>query len=122
MTISHYTDGLPTAPELVKNGRKSVGAQKAKASTQQLFAIHGLLLVFTFVILMPLGIAGIRSGHQNSFKIHWIVQICSTSIAVVTMGLSVCLSWEMIRVTRSLVRKIRKRLIRKTGNNTSRCS
>ncbi|KAH8807290.1 hypothetical protein F5884DRAFT_899707 [Xylogone sp. PMI_703] len=87
MTVSHYTDVAPIAPELVKNGRKSVGVGSGEGShssswtPRQLYAIHGLILAFAFVILMPLGVAGIRSGHPKAFKIHWIIQISSAILA-----------------------------------------
>ncbi|KAH6675057.1 hypothetical protein B0J14DRAFT_588832 [Halenospora varia] len=101
MTISHYPKGTPIAPDLVDNGRKSVGAQKSSSwSPQQLFAIHGLLLAFAFVIMMPLGIAGIRSGYQKAFKIHWMIQMCSVSIALMGIVLGIYLTWgHSIKIT-----------------------
>lgn len=83
MTLSHDIDGNPVVPELVDNGRKSIGAEKDSSwKSSQLFAIHGLLLAFAFVLLMPLGVAGIRSGHPNAFMIHWVIQLSSVAFAV----------------------------------------
>lgn len=94
MTLSHSVDDTPVAPELVNNGRKSVGAEKDSSwKPNQLFAIHGLLLATAFVLLMPLGIAGIRSGHPNAFKIHWIIQLSSVALAVSGMVWGIYLTW-----------------------------
>ena len=95
MTVSHYTDSAPEAPELVENGRKSVGVPNTSTSwtPRKLFAIHGLLLAFSFVFMMPLGVAGIRSGHKKSFKIHWVIQVAAVCVAITAITLGMYLSW-----------------------------
>jgi hypothetical protein len=94
MTVSHFADEIPVAPELVENGRKSIGAEKDSSWTpSQLFAIHGLLLASAFVVLMPLGIAGIRSGRTNAFTIHWVIQLSSVAFAVSGMMWGIYLTW-----------------------------
>jgi len=94
MTTSHNVDGNPVAPELVDNGRKSIGAeQNSSWKPSQLFAVHGLLLAFAFVLLMPLGIAGIRSGHPSAFKIHWVIQLSAVAFAVSGTAWGIYLTW-----------------------------
>ena len=94
MTISHYIDQTPVAPELVENGRKSIGAEKNSSwKPSQLFAIHGLLLASAFVVLMPLGVAGIRSGHPAAFKIHWVIQLSSVALAISGILWGIYLTW-----------------------------
>ncbi|KAH7563619.1 hypothetical protein J3E72DRAFT_386898 [Bipolaris maydis] len=94
MTTSHHVDETPTAPELIANGRKSIGVEKDSAwKPSQLFAIHGLLLACAFVVMMPLGVAGIRSGHSNAFKIHWIIQLSSVATAASGMIWGIYLTW-----------------------------
>ncbi|KAF2018582.1 iron reductase domain protein [Aaosphaeria arxii CBS 175.79] len=94
MTVSHYADKTPVAPDLVENGRKLIGAEANTSwKPSQLFAIHGLLLAFAFVVVMPLGVAGIRSGHPKAFKIHWVIQLSSVALAVLGISWGIYLSW-----------------------------
>ncbi|PVI03315.1 hypothetical protein DM02DRAFT_588188 [Periconia macrospinosa] len=94
MTVSHYADKTPVAPELIDNGRKSVGAEANSSwKPSQLFAFHGFLLASAFVVLMPLGVAGIRSGHSTAFKIHWVIQLTSAAFAVSGMVWGIYLTW-----------------------------
>jgi len=104
MTVSHYIGSPPVAPELVENSRKSIGVTNPSSWTsRQLFAIHGLLLAFSFVFMMPLGIAGIRSGSKKSFKIHWIIQVSAVCIAIIAIFLGIYLAWgNPVRVMRTL--------------------
>jgi hypothetical protein len=99
MTVSHYTTGDPSAPELADNGRHSVGAAKTDFWTdQRLFALHGLLLAFAFIVLMPLGIAGIRSKHHRSYTMHWTIQIMSVLTSMFAIILGISMSWKSFEV------------------------
>jgi hypothetical protein len=94
MTISHNFDGSPVAPELVDNCRKSIGAGTDSSwKPSQLFAIHGLLLASAFVVVMPLGVAVIRIGHPNAFKIHWVIQLSAVAFAVSGTAWGIYLTW-----------------------------
>ncbi|KAH3949923.1 hypothetical protein HBH53_081140 [Parastagonospora nodorum] len=94
MTMGHNVDGSPVAPELVDNGRKSIGAGTDSSwKPSQLFAIHGLLLASAFVVLMPLGVAGIRTGRPNAFKIHWVIQLSAVAFAVSGTAWGIYLTW-----------------------------
>lgn len=110
MTVRHYTKTMSKAPELLDNGRKSVGVHNLSSwSPQQLFAVHGILAAFAFVVLMPVGVAGIRSGHHKSFRMHWLIQACSVSIAMPAIVLGVYLAWgHPIQVTRLFVHEMKK--------------
>lgn len=101
MTKSHHTDGsVPLIPSTFESGRGSSALvqssdvySKPKWSPHRLFAVHGLLLALAFNIMIPLGVAGIRSGHQKAFKVHWIIQSTSASIAFIGIGLGLYVSW-----------------------------
>jgi hypothetical protein len=101
MTASQST-GLPSSPVLIDNGRQSVlGTANSNHkfwSSQHLYIVHGILLVFSFIALMPIGMAVIGSGVQNSFRVHWITQITSVITAVSGSSLGVFLSGTSIQV------------------------
>lgn len=101
MTASQST-GLPSSPVLVDNGRQSVlGTTNSNHkfwSSQHLYIVHGILLIFSFIALMPIGMAVIGSGVQNSFRVHWITQITSVVTAVSGSSLGVFLSGTSIQV------------------------
>lgn len=60
---------------------------------------HAVLMVGTFVILLPFGAAILRL--QNRIVVHWITQSIGILLAIVGMGIGINVSHEYNRVSQS---------------------
>lgn len=62
--------------------------------------MHGIMLTALFSVFIPAGIFMIRSGVRQSFKLHWIVQVMVTLVAISAMAMMIARSWSSIMVSR----------------------
>ncbi|MCJ1444132.1 MAG: hypothetical protein MMC23_004633 [Stictis urceolatum] len=81
--------GPPEPPSLLDNGRKTVGIDLSDSEGPKWRTIHGLLMVLAFTLLMPGGVACLRSGVSVAFAAHWMIQLAGTLVALSAAVLAV---------------------------------
>ena len=72
----------------------ATGARKS-GFRHRAWQAHGFLLTVAFLILFPLGVLLLRRQSENSFKLHWIVQLTATLFILLGILLGVYLHPEI---------------------------
>lgn len=91
MKSSHSEKESPKLLGLVDSNRHSSlvpGVQSSPGLRISVWAMHGALLAFAFLLLMPTAIFFIRSQHKLAFRIHWMLQVASFTTVMVGIGLA----------------------------------
>jgi hypothetical protein len=106
MVLSH-TD-RPAVARLLPNGRKSVGLQGLKiesgetTNSNNWAKVHGLAMILSFTIIIPIAVACLRSGMSKAFIVHLALQIVAVLIVFCSAMLALVKSWGNPKVSHLL--------------------
>ncbi|KAL9114973.1 MAG: hypothetical protein Q9227_001216 [Pyrenula ochraceoflavens] len=89
---------IDTLPASGGNPADSASASYAPIFRNRMWRLHGLLMTTSFLLLFPLGILSIRSGHPHSFRYHWILQVAASGLAFLGIALGLLLSSAIVKL------------------------
>lgn len=94
--------GLLSLPP-IRQGITALGASESLVGSSKIglaigvvmspaWHLHGLLMGAAFLVLLPAGVIGIRSGSTKAFKYHWVLQLVATIFTALGMTTGLLLS------------------------------
>ncbi|RFU72941.1 hypothetical protein TARUN_9313 [Trichoderma arundinaceum] len=98
---SHHADGFPAFNVTGEDSNVGTSDRPIKEVqtgfwqriiSRPLAHLHGFFMMTSFLLLFPVGAVAIRSGSNNSFKYHWVIQATATASALSGAVLAIIMS------------------------------